>query len=92
MAVSLLLLLSLSVTAKAEADPACKSPWLPLDTGNYWVYRQDTRLETGAHLTVRVLGPYELDGQVWCQLESRYANPTFAVRGHFWLFLVQNGA
>lgn len=70
MAVAPLLLICLCAIAKAEADPACRSEWLPLEAGNYWVYRSDSRFVSGSYRTVRVLGPYELDGQVWCQLED----------------------
>ena len=50
-----------------ENASACQSEWLPLHTGNYWVYRI-------IHSTHRVLGPYELDGRVWCQIEAAPAN------------------
>lgn len=70
MAVALLLLTCLCATAKAEADPACRSEWLPLETGNYWVYQTSTRFVSNSFHTLRVLGPYDLNGQVWCQLED----------------------
>jgi hypothetical protein len=70
MAASLLLFLCLSGAAKAQVDEACRSEWLPLHTGNYWIYRHDSRVATGSHFTIHVLGPYELDGAVWCQVES----------------------
>jgi hypothetical protein len=55
---------------KAAIDPACDSPWYPLHTGNYWVHRVNTRFVTGSFRTTRVLGPYELDGRVYCQILS----------------------
>ncbi len=70
MAVAPLLLTCLCATAKAEADPACRSEWLPLETGNYWVYQSSTRFVTNSFHTLRVLGTYELSGQVWCQMED----------------------
>lgn len=65
-----LLLTCLCATAKADVDPSCRSEWLPLETGNYWVYQSSSRFVTNSFHTLRVLGPYELDGQVWCQLED----------------------
>jgi hypothetical protein len=51
--------------------PECSSPWLPLQTGNYWIYSMDTRFVTRLHHTLRVLGPYEQAGKIYCQLEDR---------------------
>jgi hypothetical protein len=52
----------------------CVSDWLPLHTGNYWVYRTDSRFATAQHLTIRVLGPYEFDQKVYCQIEHPSQN------------------
>jgi hypothetical protein len=68
-----LLLLSTSLSATAN-DTACQSDWLPLQTGNYWVYRVDSRFTTGSHQTLRVLGPYEFEDKIWCQLEDASTN------------------
>jgi hypothetical protein len=62
--------------ASGEVDPACQSEWFPLHTGNYWVYRQNTRFATGLFSTVRVIGPYEIGSQVYCQIETN-SRPSF---------------
>jgi hypothetical protein len=66
------ILVFVASVALAQQIPAeCSSPWLPLQTGNYWLYSSDSRFTTRQHHTLRVLGPYELAGRVYCQLEDR---------------------
>lgn len=75
----LLLLWATFAWAQTEAPiPECRSPWLPLQTGNYWVYSTDSRFTTRQHHTLSVLGPYERAGRVYCQLEDRRGNSTIS--------------
>ncbi len=49
-----------------------------MDTGNYWVHSSSSRFVTNSFHTMRALGPYELAGQVWCQMDD--AGPNYFLR------------
>jgi hypothetical protein len=53
---------------RAAARVACEDYW-PLEIGNRWVYRQDSRWATAAYATWSVTGQREEGGRTWAVLD-----------------------
>lgn len=64
----MILLLAVILTVEPTPATGCGDYW-PLEIGNRWVYRQDSRWATAAYSTWSVTGQREEGGRIWAVLD-----------------------
>ncbi len=65
-------------TTSASANGLVSESFFPLETGNQWMYRFDSRIGTAAYITWTVVGQQVIGGRRYAQIATTSGNTTSA--------------